>query len=190
MDPEDRRLQLLTAARSVFASKGYFRSGVSDIIQQAGVARGTFYNYFDSKRAVFDAVLSDMMEDVESVVVLIDVTQPIPAQVTGNLQRIVSAIMQEDVARILLSEATGIDEDGDAALRHFYGNAVGRIAKALRRGQSLGIVRQGDMDLTARCLLGVIKEPVYQARLFEEQVSPEAIVVELEALLTTGVLKV
>ena len=60
MAPDDRRAHLLLAARSVFASLGYHRSNVSAIIAEAGVARGTFYNYFESKRACFQAVLCSM----------------------------------------------------------------------------------------------------------------------------------
>ncbi len=189
MDPEDRRATLVRAARGVFASKGYFKAGVSDIITAAGVARGTFYNYFDSKRDVFNAVLVEIVDEVEGSVEIIDVAQPIPPQVRSNFERILSAVMVEDVVRILFTEASGIDDDGDAALRGFYRRAVARIAKALSRGQEMGIVRDGDMELTARCLLGVIKEPVFQAQLFGEDLEASAVVDELVTLLTTGVLK-
>ena len=53
LPPEERRAQLLAAARVVFARRGYHHASVSDILDEAKVARGTFYNYFDSKRAVF-----------------------------------------------------------------------------------------------------------------------------------------
>ena len=56
LDPDTRRAQLLDASRQVFAERGYHRASVSDIITAAGVARGTFYNYFESKRAVFRAL--------------------------------------------------------------------------------------------------------------------------------------
>ncbi len=62
MHPDDRRAALLDAAREVFTKKGYHAASVSDILLIAGVARGTFYNYFDSKRAVFQAVLEGLME--------------------------------------------------------------------------------------------------------------------------------
>ena len=55
--PDQRRQQLLEAATWVFARKGYRRAGISDIIARAGVARGTFYLYFDSKEQVFLAIV-------------------------------------------------------------------------------------------------------------------------------------
>ncbi len=47
-----RREQLLAAARATFAEKGYDGATVGDIVRAAGVAQGTFYLYFPSKRAV------------------------------------------------------------------------------------------------------------------------------------------
>src|SRR4051794_28644242 len=51
----DRRTQLLGAARSVFAKKGYDEATVSEIVGRAGVAQGTFYLYFPGKEALAGA---------------------------------------------------------------------------------------------------------------------------------------
>jgi AcrR family transcriptional regulator len=48
--PEDRRKDLLDAGLRVFCGKGIHDATVSDITEAAGVAKGTFYLYFDSKR--------------------------------------------------------------------------------------------------------------------------------------------
>jgi AcrR family transcriptional regulator len=47
------RAQLLEAARVVFESKGYFDASVEDLVTEAGVARGSFYTYFEDKSEVF-----------------------------------------------------------------------------------------------------------------------------------------
>ena len=189
MPAEDRRSQILAAAGRSFAAKGFHATGVADIVSEAGVARGTFYRHFESKREAFTAVLQAMMADVVSVVRPIDIHSPIADQVWANLDRLVRAIMVEDVARVLFSEAVGIDAEGDEALREFYGAALQRIELALRTGQQLGVVREGDVKLKARALLGVIKEPVVQAKLYGESVDADALVGELILLLRQGVLK-
>ena len=51
----DRRTQLLQAARSVFAKKGYEEATVAEIVGRAGVAQGTFYLYFPGKEALAGA---------------------------------------------------------------------------------------------------------------------------------------
>src|SRR3954464_9770516 len=51
----DRRTQLLAAARSVFAKKGYEEATVAEIVGRAGVAQGTFYLYFPGKESLAGA---------------------------------------------------------------------------------------------------------------------------------------
>ena len=57
MSADDRRAHLLSASRTVFGRKGYHRTGVADIVTEAGVARGTFYRHFEGKREAFSAVV-------------------------------------------------------------------------------------------------------------------------------------
>jgi AcrR family transcriptional regulator len=189
MDPDARRAAIVVGARSVFARLGYHRAGIAEIVDEVGVARGTFYRYFDSKRAIFQVVLSDMMDEVVGVVRPIDVARPIPPQIWDNLDRLVRAITAEDVCRVLFAESLGIDDEGDQALREFYGQALDRIERALRTGQALGVVRDGDVKLLARCLLGLLKEPVLQAMLYREELDPSALVREIVAILGAGILR-
>lgn len=50
---EEKKQALKTAAYQVFSQKGYKATGISEIARQAGVAVGSFYNYYDSKEAIF-----------------------------------------------------------------------------------------------------------------------------------------
>jgi AcrR family transcriptional regulator len=188
LPPDQRRAELLDAAREVFISHGYHRASVGLIVREVGCARGTFYNYFENKRAVFTAVVSLMMDEVVGVIHPIDVTTDIPLQVRNNLERIVRAVLAQGVAKVLFGEALGVDDEGDHALRAFYEDAVGRIELALRTGQALGVVARGDTQVLAWCLLGLIKEPVFQARLRGEDIDVESLVEQIIALLTRGVL--
>lgn len=190
LSPAERRSQLLAAARRVFAARGYHNAGVSHIIREAGVARGTFYNYFESKRTVFTAVLDELTTELAGAVVPIDVTRPIAAQARSNVKNVVEAVMQPDVVRLLFAEAVGIDAEGDAALRNFYTAAEVRLATALATGHALGIVRTERPRIVARCILGMVREPVFLANLLGEPLQPDDLVDEVSALLTGGVLDV
>lgn len=189
LSPEERRSQLLAASREVFGELGYHGTGVSDIVKRAGVARGTFYNHFESKRDAFAAVLDQAMTQVVKVVVPIDIAAPIAPQVTANLARLIRAIADDTVVRLLFTEAHGIDQEGDGALRAFYGNALERIETALRTGQALGVVEPGDVKLLARCLLGMMKEPVVQASLHGDDLDADELVTSITRLLQGGLLK-
>lgn len=53
------RRSLLDAAARSFAASGYDGAGIDSISEQAGLAKGTVYNHFDSKRAIFEEVLRE-----------------------------------------------------------------------------------------------------------------------------------
>jgi AcrR family transcriptional regulator len=56
----DTRRRLLDAAEAVFGELGYHDASVVRVAQDAGVAAGTFYLYFDSKKAIFDELVRDL----------------------------------------------------------------------------------------------------------------------------------
>jgi AcrR family transcriptional regulator len=58
------RAALVTAARSVFERDGYVDARITDIAEDAKVASGTFYTYFDSKEEIFAAVVESIEEDM------------------------------------------------------------------------------------------------------------------------------
>lgn len=66
---ESRRTELLDAAVAVFTAKGVEAATVDDIVRAAGVAKGTFYLYFEAKDGVVNAVAErvgeHMAEEVE-----------------------------------------------------------------------------------------------------------------------------
>jgi AcrR family transcriptional regulator len=57
----ETRRRLLSAAREVFAEKGYPHASVPDIVKRAGRAQGSFYLHFHNKEAVLQALLEDAM---------------------------------------------------------------------------------------------------------------------------------
>jgi AcrR family transcriptional regulator len=56
----DTRRRLLDAAEEVFGALGYHDASIVKLADYAGVAAGTFYLYFDSKKAVFDELVIDL----------------------------------------------------------------------------------------------------------------------------------
>ena len=59
---EFRRAEIVDAARSVFARRGFARGIMDEIAKEAGIAKGTIYLYFRSKTEVYKAVLSKWAE--------------------------------------------------------------------------------------------------------------------------------
>lgn len=60
---EQRRRDIVEAARQLFEERGLSRTSVKDIAERAGITRSLFYHYFPDKQAVTSAVLDDFVED-------------------------------------------------------------------------------------------------------------------------------
>src|SRR5437868_14226142 len=99
VDPakQERRRQIIAAAKLVFADAGYHGASINAIIERAQIARGTFYLYFESKAAVFDSILDQAMADLRARIHRIEVEDPaapapqvqLRAQVVATLEYIV-----------------------------------------------------------------------------------------------------
>jgi AcrR family transcriptional regulator len=59
---EFRRREILDAARKIFARKGFADGIVDDIAAEAGIAKGTIYLYFPSKKSIYKSLLQNDME--------------------------------------------------------------------------------------------------------------------------------
>lgn len=157
---KERAITLLRCAKEVFSQKGYHQTSVSDIIQRAGVARGTFYLYFQSKRDVFYCILDELVEELGKVVKPIDLDSSIPPldQLRNIMRSVVLLALEDpDIPRILLSRAVGLDSEFDTKLHEFYEAIQDKVESALQHGIQLGLVRKCNTQVAACCILGCVK---------------------------------
>lgn len=128
--------KILDAARYEFGERGFSDSSIVGITQRAGVALGTFYTYFDSKEAVFQALVRDMSGQVREQV------GPVLGQASDALDgegRALEAFLDfvrdhRDIYRII-DEAEFVDP---AAYREHYETTAGRIAARLIAARDKG----------------------------------------------------
>ena len=106
---QERRRQILAAAKAVFAEAGYHGASIHAIIERAQIARGTFYLYFESKAAVFDSILDQAMADLRARLHRIEVDAPEraaaagPAPRAGRRRRSSTSSSDRPLATLLLS---------------------------------------------------------------------------------------
>lgn len=191
----ERRQQILAAARDIFAKRGYHQTTIDDIVAQAGVARGTFYLYFEDKRAVFADLIDRFWAHITVAIMRIvtdDATRTVADQVRANIRAIIGVCLAErPMTKILFTDALGIDSAFDRKLHTFYDEVVQLLTESLRDGQTLGIVADGEPRVLAYLTIGALKELLYQAvtlGLAEE--SADVLTQQLYAFLGGGYLRV
>jgi AcrR family transcriptional regulator len=194
MDKAERRQQILNHARDVFAKRGYHAAKIDDIVAAAGVARGTFYLYFEDKRGIFEEIIDRVLARIGMTIQTVDPHDPnrsVADQVRENIRRIVGILLEDRATtKIFLSDAVGVDPLFDRKLQSFYDELSTMLQSSLQDGQALGIVVEGDAQLYSYLTLGALKELTYQVVLRGWEQPVDRIVDAMFAFLRDGYLRV
>lgn len=163
----ERREALLDAALGCFTRAGYHGTHVSHIVQAAGVARGTFYLHFESKRHAFAALVERMLG------IFLDVRPPGPEpELTGpdaqerllreSYAALLSTFRQHArLCRLLFEEALGQDKGFASRLEEHFAAWHARVARTLERFVEAGLARRRlDVEVTAQLVLGMVERVV------------------------------
>lgn len=84
---ERTRAILIVAARTVFARKGIENTAINEITDEADVGFGTFYNHFESKEAIVEAVVAEALVSQRDALASVTETLEDPAEVVSVAHR-------------------------------------------------------------------------------------------------------
>ena len=80
-DTQQRKKQILEAARKIFMQKGFYNASIDDVAAEVGVVRGTVLHYYKSKKELMEAVLESTGEDLIPIITQITKEHSMPAKV-------------------------------------------------------------------------------------------------------------
>jgi AcrR family transcriptional regulator len=102
------RAVLLKAARTIFAEQGYAAAATEEIVRRAKVTRGALYHHFEDKRALFDAVASEVAREIaEKIDAMTPMDDPLKALIVGT-GAFLDACLDPAVRRIYLIDAPAV----------------------------------------------------------------------------------
>ena len=178
-EPAKRR-QILEGARRVFLADGFDGASMNDIARVAGVSKGTLYVYFDSKEALFEALIrDDRKQQAERLVLHASGSDPRAALTSFGRELLTLMTQPEMIAQVrIVIAATG---KFPSLGRAFYeaGPCHGeiRVAARLETWRAAGLLSFDDARIAARHFLDLCKSGVYGACLYgvTELATPEHI---------------
>ena len=178
--------KILDAAIAEFGERGFAETSIVGITSRAKVALGTFYTYFDSKEALFAALVQDMSAKVR------DLVAPALAEASDALdgERLALAAYLQFVAEHkevyrIVDEAEFVDPDG---FRQHYETTAKRIAARLKDGVDKGELRKADpstQEIWAWALMGMNVFLGLRFGVWSNE-PPEQIAAEVNQLLADG----
>lgn len=150
---ERTRRKLLDAAAAEFAENGFHAGSIAAITRRASVALGSFYTYFDSKDAIFRALVSDMSEAVRVAAREAIGPEMPPLEIEGAALSafLAFAADHKELYRII-DEAEFVDP---ASYRRHYETTAARIRERLEAGTAEGAYRDGLGEAEAWALMGM-----------------------------------
>ncbi|HXV04637.1 MAG TPA: TetR/AcrR family transcriptional regulator [Solirubrobacterales bacterium] len=147
--PVDKRRQILDAAVRVFARQGFHSTRVSDIADEAGVAYGLVYHYFNSKEEVLNELFSERWSLLLAAIEEADSSGAVPRE---KLKAVAGFIVDSyrhdpELMKVIIVEVTrAANSFGQTHLPEIR-RAYESIAKIVADGQAAGAFR-ADVDPT------------------------------------------
>ena len=148
---EARPAELAAAALSLFIEKGFAATKLDEVAARAGVSKGTLYLYFDSKEALFRAVIE------ESVVPLFDDCEARVEALRHDPERLLRETLVNwwnnfgstelgGICKLMISEAGNFPE-----VAQYYNDAVitrwmGLLGTVIELGMEQGVFRRLDVE--------------------------------------------
>jgi len=164
MNRRKRRDQILQTTLKVITDKGYSRVSVSDLVKEAGVSRGTFYLYFNSKKEVVDALLDHFFSDVCHLTTqLFDETlgnKPLSTYDLGTVSTDFVQVLTKHrlLTKILVTHSNFLEDSHsikiDGYLKKIYQTLEGNIQTGVR----FGLFKSIDAKMVCQCIIGTVKE--------------------------------
>jgi AcrR family transcriptional regulator len=123
MKAEQRKELILQCSKKLFAQQGFYRTQISDIINEARIARGTIYQYFENKEDIFVSLLETTYarweEAISKAVAAIDLKTITPVayfrlRIKTTLEFLIA---DPDICGIVMSMGFGFPEDLEKATR-------------------------------------------------------------------------
>lgn len=147
------RQALIEAGTAAFAQHGLSGASISQIARDAGVANGTFYLHFRSKRELYSAIVEGVLEQLSGLMEQSAATSPERgAAERREIEAIASYIEANEVVFQMM--AATADTEADHPVTRMF---AARRMRALEEGQRLGTVRRDiRIDIAAHVDIGMM----------------------------------
>jgi len=149
----ETRSRLLAAAEEVFGELGYHDASIVKITEAAGVAQGTFYLYFQSKKEIFDELIRDLNRRVRHAMKSASAAgrDRLEAEVLGFTAYFRFTAEHTALYRII-RQAEFVSPE---MLHYHYEKLAEGYVEALRASAARGEVGEIDPEVTAFALMGM-----------------------------------
>jgi AcrR family transcriptional regulator len=172
-----KRQKILKAAARSFLARGYRGTSMELVATESDVGRQTVYNQFASKRALFDATLALLWEEMPiDRIVSRTGTERVPERALLEIGNTIADFWAKEEAvaflRMIISESIHFPELAESFFAFGQGSARRAVIEYLTILRDKKILHVADPDLAAAQFIGLINEPLLSSRIIGVGKSP------------------
>jgi len=157
---DERREAFLMAALNEFFERGFASARMDDIARRVGLSKGTLYLYFDSKEALFIALIEKITLPNVDLIEKFTAAAPSATEGIHSLMAFVPHVIRETpmprVAKVLIADSGAFPDVVQSYRRQVVDRVLAAIADLLERGHAAGELAVDDPQLTARLVVAPI----------------------------------
>lgn len=178
------RQKVLDAAEVVFGTRGYEAASIVDITRAAGIAQGTFYLYFPSKKAVFAELVGELGAKLRRTLAaaVADLDDRLTVERAG-LHAFLGFVREHRNLYRIIRQAEFVDE---ALYRDYYSKLAEGYRVGLARAMTEGQIRSLDPEAVAFALMGIFDFLGMRWVLWEGKLPPQHVLDDVFALVRDG----
>ncbi len=149
----ETREKLLRAAEEVFGQKGYYETSIVNISQEANVAQGTFYNYFPSKKDIFDELIRQYSRELRlAIKEEMSKSKNFEDAQRKGFKAFFNWVKSRRNLYSIVQQAVVVDKE---LYRWYYDKLANGFLKSLAAGIEVGEFKEIDQETVAYCLMSI-----------------------------------
>ena len=189
----EKEEKILKSAIKVFSEKGFSASTTSEIAKDAGVAEGTIFRYFKTKKDILRGILIQGINLASGKIVMDGVEKILGESGQKDLRSILRELIYDrlklvdtffPVARVIMAEAVFHEDVREAIYQNIVVRALDTFRQFHAKMADRGMIRQDvNPDLLFRTILANIAGLIAQRKLFGDRFPTGELDVEIDKML-------
>ena len=164
---ERRKQELLQIAYRMFISRGYENTSVDEIIEEADIAKGTYYYYFETKEQMLEEVIGMMIDqEMEAAGRILQAEIPVPQKIIGIISSLRPTQEERPIEGALMQPENIVMHE--KIRKKIVEMAVPLLSKVVEEGIGQGIFACDNIAERVRMLL-VISSSTFDEGCFTER---------------------
>ncbi len=176
--------KLLEAADGCFGQRGFFPTSIVDITREAGVAPGTFYNYFSSKEAILRELVHNLNHKLRKATAIAIEGAPnrLEAERAG-FRAFLEWVRNHRNSYRVVRQSEFVDKE---MFRWYYRKLGEGYVQGLQAAMDAGEVAHYNPEVLAYCLMGIGDFMGMRYVLWQEEEVPEDVFEEMMRFILSG----